>query len=235
MFIFQADHANRLLAGLPDEETDRLAHHLVSVRMPMGKVVQAAHQPVEKLYFPLDCIVSLLYLGDDGTSTEVAVVGREGLTGITAYLGGKTSPTQAVVQSAGHALELDSRIAIEELDRNSVFRGRMLLFAQALMTQISQTAVCNRHHSIEQQFCRWLLLSFDRAESDTLLMTHELIANMLGVRRVGISEAAAKLQNKGYIRYQRGHITLLDRAGLQSIACQCYGIIDAEYRRLLPQ
>jgi CRP-like cAMP-binding protein len=224
---------NHLLAGLPEPEADRLRGHLVRVRLALGRVVQPAHHLVRKLYFPLDCVISLLYLGDEGDATEVAVVGREGLTGLTAFLGGNSSPTHAVVQTPGYALALDARIVRENFDLNSILHRRLHLFALAQMTQIAQTAACIRHHTIEQQLTRWLLLSFDRTASDTLFMTHELIANMLGVRRVGITEAAIKLQEKGYIHYHRGNITLVDRAGLESTGCECYGVINAEYRRLL--
>ena len=231
--MVEVARANRLLAGLPEPEADRLRRHLFKVRLALGRVVQPAHHPVRKLYFPLDCVVSLLHLGEEGGATEVAVVGREGMTGLTAFLGGKISPTHAVVQSPGHAFVLDVSIAVNDFLFNSEFHRRLHLFAEALITQIAQTAACNRHHTIEQQLIRWLLLSYDRTDSDTLYMTHEIIANMLGVRRVGITEAAAKLQKSGYIRYHRGSITLVDRAGLESAACECYGVISAEYRRLL--
>lgn len=226
---------NRLLAALPEHEYEHLENHLYDVRMTLGRVVQQAHHPIRKLVFPVDCAISLLYLSTEGDATEVAVVGREGVVGVAGFLGGISSPTHAVVQASGHAYVLDIGIASAEFNAVSAFRARLLLFTQALMTQIAQTAACNRHHSIEQQLCRRLLLTCDRVDSNTLYMTHELIASMLGVRRVGISEAAAKLQNKGFIRCQRGQITLVDRAGLESTACECYGVIASEYRKLLSE
>ena len=223
-----------LLASLPREEYARVAPRLSRIELPLGKVLQEAGEAVRDMYFPTGaCIVSLLYAGREGESTEIAVVGNEGLVGVAAYLGGKTFPSRSVVQNAGSAWVLDGDFVAREFDLSSAFRQRLLLFAQALMTQMAQTAVCNRHHHIEQQLCRWLLLSFDRAGADTLDMTQELISNMLGVRRVGITEAANALRRKRIIGYHRGCIRLMNRDALEARACECYGVINREYRRLL--
>jgi CRP-like cAMP-binding protein len=229
----ESQHTNRLLGALPQAEYDRVKSYLAKATLPLGMVLHDAFSPVTELYFPVDAVVSLIYTGTAGDSTEVAVVGSEGVIGVPAYLGGMYFPSRAVVQAEGDAWMLHARIAVREFNHGTAFRGRLLLFVQALLTQMAQTAVCNRHHTIEQQLCRWLLLSCDRTGSNTLRMTQELIANMLGVRRVGITEAARKLHSKGYIDYQRGLITLTDRAGLEAHSCECYRVITEEYRRLL--
>jgi CRP-like cAMP-binding protein len=186
------------------------------------------------VYFPTSAIVSLLYVLEDGASAEIAVVGLEGVVGVSLFMGGGSTPSRAVVQSAGHGFRLSSQIMKEEFNRSGPVMHLMLRYTQALITQMSQTAVCNRHHSLDQQLCRWLLLSLDRLRGSELIMTQELIANMLGVRREGVTEAALKLQRAGLISYARGHITVLDRPGLEKRTCECYGVIKKEYDRLLP-
>jgi CRP-like cAMP-binding protein len=203
--------------------------------MPLGKVLYEPGDLLRHVYFPLDCIVSLLYVTEDGSSAEIAVVGNEGIVGIALFMGGETTPSRAVVQSEGHALRLSSQRLKDEFHSSSELQHLLLRYTQALITQMAQTAVCNRHHSIEQQLCRWLLLSLDRLSGDTLAMTHELIANMLGVRREGVTEAAGKLQKFGVIHYSRGHITVLDRPKLEQLCCECYAVVKRESDRLLPQ
>lgn len=189
---------------------------------------------LDHVYFPTTAIISLLYVMEDGASAEIAIVGNEGLVGIALFMGGETTPSRAVVQSAGHAYRLDARILKEEFYRAGPVQRLLLRYTQALITQMAQTAVCNRHHSIDQQLCRWLLLSIDRLPSNELKMTQELIANMLGVRRSGVTEAALKLQDSGLIRYSRGHIEVLDRRGLEARVCECYNVVRREFERLLP-
>jgi CRP-like cAMP-binding protein len=225
---------NHLLAVLPDLEWERLAPHLLPVDMPLGNVVYESGDRLNYVYFPTTCIVSLLYVMEDGASAEIAIVGNEGLIGIALFMGGETTPSRAVVQSAGKAYRLDARILKEEFHRAGPVQRLLLRYTQALITQMAQTAVCNRHHSIDQQLCRWLLLSIDRLSSNELKMTQELIANMLGVRRSGVSEAAVKLQDVGLIRYSHGHIEVLDRPELETRVCECYGVVKREFDRLLP-
>jgi CRP-like cAMP-binding protein len=223
---------NELLAALPQSSHARIFPLLREVDLPLGKEVYAAGQVENMVYFPIDCIVSLLYVMDDGHSAEIAVVGREGMMGIAMLLGGNSMPNCAIVQSAGSAYRLPSTDFKREFDRDPNVRMSVLRYLQALFTQMAQTAACNRHHSIEQQLCRWLLLSLDRLNGQELTMTQELIANMLGVRREGVTHAAGRLQKLGLIRYQRGHITVLDRAGLERRCCECYQVVKDEADRL---
>ena len=224
---------NHLLAALPTAEFEPLAAHLELVSMPLGKML---YQPGEKLqhaYFPTTSIVSLHYVMESGASAESAGVGNEGVVGISLFMGGDTTPSSAVVQTAGHAYRIQGKLLKEEFNRASLMQRLLLRYTQALMTQMSQTAVCNRHHSVEQQLCRWLLLTLDRLPINELIMTQELVASMLGVRREGITEAAGNLQCAGFISYRRGHISVLDRAGLESHACECYAVVKKELSRLL--
>jgi CRP-like cAMP-binding protein len=226
---------NRLLAALPAEVFDRLLPDLKLVTMPLGKVIYESGAELEHVYFPVQgCIVSMLYVMADGASAEIAVVGNEGLVGIALFMGGGTMPSRALVQSAGQAFQLKGGALIKEFERHTGLQLLLLRYTQALITQMSQTAVCNRHHSLEQQLCRWLLLSLDRLPTNELTMTQELIANMLGVRREGVTEAAGKLQVRGLIRYSRGRITVIDRPGLEAQVCECYAVVKKEYDRLLP-
>ena len=225
---------NDLLATLPVDELERLHHHLELVPLPLGEVIYESGGKLSHLYFPTTAIVSLLYVTEDGASAEISIVGNEGVIGVAIFMGGDTMPNMAVVQSAGFAYRLKAKELQQEFNRSLPMRHLLLRYTQALLTQMAQTAVCNRHHSIEQQLCRWLLLSFDRLPSDELIMTQELISNMLGVRREGITDAARKLQSAGLIEYHRGHITLLDRPGLEEKVCECYDVVKKEYDRLLP-
>jgi CRP-like cAMP-binding protein len=225
---------NHLLSVLQEAEWVRLASHLVRVDMPLGQVVYESGDRLDHVYFPTTAIVSLLYVMEDGASAEIAIVGNEGLIGIALFMGGETTPSRAIVQSAGEAYRLDARILKEEFHRAGPVQRLLLRYTQALITQMAQTAVCNRHHSIDQQLCRWLLLSIDRLPSNELKMTQELIANMLGVRRSGVTEAALKLQDAGLIRYSHGHIEVLDRPGLEARVCECYDVVRREFDRLLP-
>jgi CRP-like cAMP-binding protein len=225
---------NDLLAALPEVELERWLAHLEPVDLPLGFVLYESGASVAHVYFPTDAIVSLLYVLENGASAEIAVVGREGIVGISLFMGGGSSPNRAVVQSAGAGFRLSAKALQEEFQRAGPVLHLLLRYTQALITQMSQTAVCNRHHSLDQQLCRWLLLSLDRLSSDHLVMTQELISNMLGVRREGVTEAAVRLQNAGLIRYARGHITVLDRPGLERRSCECYGVVKKEYDRLLP-
>jgi len=202
--------------------------------MPLGKVVYEAGATLRHVYFPTTAIVSLLYVMENGESAEIAVVGNEGIVGVAIFMGGNSTPSRAVVQSAGRSLRLKAEIVEKEFNRAGAVLHLLLRYTQALLTQMAQTAVCNRHHSLDQQLCRWLLLSLDRLSGDELLMTQELIANMLGVRREGVTEAAMKLQKAGLIRYQRGRITVLNRQGLEKRTCECYAVVKREYARLLP-
>jgi CRP-like cAMP-binding protein len=226
---------NHLLAALPAEEYARLTPHLERVPMPLGKVLYESGNELRHVYFPTTAIVSLLYVMNDGASAEIAVVGNEGIIGVALFMGGETMPNRAVVQSAGQAYRLKGQLLKQEFNRSGELQHLLLRYTQALLTQMAQTAVCNRHHSLDQQLCRWLLLSLDRLPSDELVMTQELIANMLGVRREGVTEAAGNLQKAGLIKYQRGHITVLDRAGLEARACECYAVVKKEFDRLLPE
>jgi CRP-like cAMP-binding protein len=225
---------NHLLSVLPAAEWERLAPHLVQVDMPLGRVVYESGDRLSHVYFPTTSIISLLYVMEDGASGEIAIVGNEGIVGIAIFMGGETTPSRAVVQSAGNAYRLDTRLLREEFHRGGPMQRLLLRYTQALITQMAQTAVCNRHHSIDQQLCRWLLLSLDRLPSNELKMTQELIANMLGVRRPGVTEAAMKLQEAGLIRYSYGHIDILDRPGLERRVCECYSVVKGEFDRLLP-
>jgi len=226
---------NYLLAALPAEVFDRLFPDLKPVTMPLGKVIYESGAQLEYVYFPTpSCIVSMLYVMEDGSSAEIAVVGDEGMVGIALFMGGGTTPSRALVQSAGQAFRLPGNALKKEFERHTGFQHLLLRYTQALITQMSQTAVCNRHHSVDQQLCRWLLLSLDRLPTNKLTMTQELIANMLGVRREGVTEAAGKLQALGLIGYSRGRITVLDRPGLEAQVCECYAVVKKEYDRLLP-
>ena len=225
---------NRLLAALPAAEWARWLPKLEAVDMPLGKVLYESGSTLTHVYFPTSSIVSLLYVMEDGASAEIAVVGHEGIVGISLFMGGASTPSRAVVQSAGSGFRLNASLMLEEFNRAGPVLHLLLRYTQALITQMSQTAVCNRHHSLDQQLCRWLLLSLDRLSSNDLVMTQELIANMLGVRREGVTEAAGRLQQDGLIRYRRGHITVLDRGLLEARACECYAVVKKEYDRLLP-
>ena len=224
---------NRLLAALSADVRERLQPNLELVPLALGEVVYEAHGALSHVYFPTSAIVSLLYTMENGTSAEMGVVGCDGVVGIAVFMGGDTTPNRAVVQSAGDALRLALKPFRDEFRRTGELHRLLLFYTQALLTQMSQTAVCNRLHSVEQQLCRWLLLSHDRLESNELIMTQELIANMLGVRREGVSVAAHRLQQLGLIRYKRGHITIVDRPGLESQVCECYQVVKTECDRLL--
>jgi CRP-like cAMP-binding protein len=226
--------SNQLLAALPDAEWARWTQELEPVDMPLGKVLYESGGSMTHVYFPTTSIVSLLYVMEDGDSAEIAVVGNEGIVGISLFMGGQSTPSRAVVQSAGHGFRLKASVMMQEFNRAGAVMHLLLRYTQALITQMAQTAVCNRHHTLDQQLCRWLLLSLDRLKSDELIMTQELIANMLGVRREGVTEAAGHLQEAGLISYRRGHITVLDRRGLERRACECYAVVKTEYDRLLP-
>ncbi|MDB5897366.1 MAG: hypothetical protein JWP41_968, partial [Ramlibacter sp.] len=225
---------NQLLAALPKAEWERWSALLEPVEMPLGRVLYESGLSLTHVYFPIDSIVSLLYVMEDGSSAEIAVVGNEGLVGVSLFMGGETTPSRAVVQSAGRGFRLEAQAMKTEFNRAGPVLHLLLRYTQALITQMAQTAVCNRHHSLDQQLCRWLLLSLDRLQGSELRMTQELIANMLGVRREGVTEAALKLQAGGLIRYARGHITVLDRPGLEERTCECYAVVKKEYDRLLP-
>jgi CRP-like cAMP-binding protein len=224
---------NHLLAALPVVERERLYPHLQLLQMPLGQVLYEPGDVQRYVYFPLDCIISLLYVLEDGASAEISVVGHDGLIGIALFMGGETTPSRAVVQSAGHAYRLLGQTLKEEFHRNGGLRLLLLRYTQALITQMAQTAVCNRHHSVDQQLCRWLLLALDRLPSNDLTMTQELIANMLGVRREGVTEAIGKLQRLGVITHSRGHITVLDRPALERLCCECYAAVKKETDRLV--
>lgn len=226
---------NHLLAMLPPEDFARLRDNLELVHLPLGDSISEPYIEMKHVYFPLDAIVSLLCVMEDGGSAEIAVVGFEGIVGVSLFMGGETTPSRAVVQSGGHAYRLPGNILKAEFYKAGPMQRLLLRYTQALLTQMGQTAVCNRHHTVDQQLCRWLLLSHDRLGSDELLMTQELIANMLGVRREGVTEAAGTLQKAGLIEYHRGHITIRDRPGLEARSCECYEVVKREYDRLLPQ
>jgi CRP-like cAMP-binding protein len=224
---------NQLLAAMPAAEFERLSPHLELVEMSLGEPLYESGARLDHVYFPTTCIVSLLYVLENGASAEIAVVGNEGILGISLFMGGETTPSRAVVQSAGFGYRLRAPLLKKEFNRAGPVLRLLLRYTQALITQMTQTAVCNRHHSIEQQLCRWLLLSIDRLSSNTLTMTQELIANMLGVRREGVTVAARNLQRAGLIRYSRGRIDVLDRPGLEKAVCECYAVVKAEFERLL--
>ncbi len=224
---------NHLLAALPEADWQRWRPQLEAVAMPLGQVVYESGSALSHVYFPTTAIVSLLYVMESGASAEIAVVGNEGIVGISLFMGGESTPSRAVVQSAGRGYRLTDAVIKDEFTRTPVLH-LLLRYTQALITQMSQTAVCNRHHSLDQQLCRWLLLSLDRLQGNELVMTQELIANMLGVRREGVTDGALKLQKAGLIRYARGHITVTDRPGLERRCCECYAVVKKEYDRLLP-
>jgi CRP-like cAMP-binding protein len=224
---------NHLLAGVSDEELARLLPNLQPLDLPLGKVLYESGEKMDYVYFPTTAIISLLYIMENGSSAEIGVVGNDGLVGIAIFMGGDTTPNRAVVQSAGKTFKMEAKAMKEEFTRGGRFHNQCLRYTQALITQISQTAVCNRLHSVDQQLCRWLLLSHDRLPSDRLIMTQDLISNMLGVRREGITHAAKRLQSEGYISYVRGDMTILNRKGLESSVCECYQVVRTEYDRLL--
>ncbi len=224
---------NHLLAALPTTEFDALAAHLELVPMPLGKMLYEPGGQLQHAYFPTTTIISLHYVMESGASAETAGVGNEGVVGISLFMGGNTTSSSAVVQTAGHAYRLERRLLLQEFNRGGLLQRLLLRYTQALITQIAQTAACNRHHSVEQQLCRWLLLTLDRMPSNELVMTQELVASMLGVRREGITEAAGNLQRAGLISYRRGHISVLDRSGLEVLACECYAVVRQELRRLM--
>ena len=226
---------NQILASLPSAEWQRWLPQLEWVNMPLGQVLYESGSTLDHVYFPTTAIVSLLYVMENGASAEIAVVGNEGLLGISLFMGGESTPSRAVVQSAGQGFRLLAKDIKHEFNRAGPVMHVLLRYTQALITQMAQTAVCNRHHSLDQQLCRWLLLSLDRLQGNELLMTQELIANMLGVRREGVTESALKLQQAGLIKYARGHISVLNRAGLEARTCECYAVVKKEYDRLLPK
>ena len=231
---------NHLLAALPAAECDYLFHHLELVRMPLGHPLYESGTQMHHVYFPTTAIVSLLHVMEDGASNAIAMVGNEGVVGVPLFMGGNTTPGWAAVQSAGHGYRLRAQFLTDEFNRvggrrSGAFQNVLLRYTQALMTQTAQTVVCNRHHSVHQQLCRWLLLSLDRLPTNELIMTQELIANMLGVRREGVTEAARNLQQAGLIEYRRGHITVVNRAGLEARVCECYAVVKKEFDRLLPE
>jgi CRP-like cAMP-binding protein len=234
MFVVPKPQQNYLLAALPAPALERLLPHLEPVELSLGEVLYDSGGALRHVYFPTDAIVSLLYVMENGASAEISVVGNEGLIGVAVFMGGESTPSRAVVQSAGQAFRLPGQQLKDEFNRHEEMLLLMLRYTQALITQMAQTAVCNRHHTIDQQLCRWLLLSLDRLPGNELTMTQELIANMLGVRREGVTDAAGKLQRLGIIEYTRGHIKVLDRARLEALSCECYAVVKRETERLLP-
>ena len=230
----RAPRQNHLLAALPVVDYERLVDDLELIPMVLGDVLYESGSQQAHVYFPTNSIVSLLYVMEDGSSAEIAVVGNEGIIGVSLFMGGETTPSRAVVQSAGYAYRLKGQLLKREFSRSVELQQLLLRYTQALLTQMAQTAVCNRHHTVDQQLCRWLLLSLDRLASNELTMTQELIANMLGVRREGVTEAAGKLQEVGLIHYSRGRITVVNRPGLEAKACECYRVVKREFDRLLP-
>jgi CRP-like cAMP-binding protein len=227
-------HQNHLLGALPSADLERLLPHLELIEIELGDVLYESGGRQRFVYFPTTAIVSLLYVMADGASAEIAIIGNEGIVGVSLFMGGDTTPSRAVVQSAGHTFRLEAGLLKDEFERYGPTMHLLLRYTQALITQMAQTAVCNRHHSVDKQLCRWLLLSLDRLASNELTMTQELIANMLGVRREGVTEAAGDLQNAGLIRYSRGKITVVDRPGLEARCCECYQVVKTEFDRLLP-
>jgi CRP-like cAMP-binding protein len=228
------NRTNHLIAALPLEVQKRLLPETILVPLELGKVLYESGDTMRHVYFPSDCIISLLYVMENGASGEISVVGNEGMVGVALFMGGESTPSRAVVQSAGSAYRLSARLLKEEFSRHQELQQLLLRYTQSLITQMAQTAVCNRHHSIDQQLARWLLLSLDRLPDNRLTMTQELIANMLGVRREGVTEAAGKLQKLGVIEYFRGKITVLDRPQLERLSCECYRVVKTETDRLLP-
>ena len=233
MPLLVSPHQNHLLAALPDADLALLTPHLEHVPMPLGQMLFEPGSQMRHAYFPTTSIVSLHYVTASGASAETAGVGNEGVVGVSLFMGGDTTSSSAVVQTAGHAWRLDRHTLKDEFNRGGALQRLLLRYTQALMTQMAQTAVCNRHHSVEQQLCRWLLLTLDRLPDRELVMTQELVASMLGVRRESVTDAAGHLQAAGYIRYRRGHIGVLDRAGLERSVCECYGVVKKELDRLL--
>ena len=225
---------NHLLAALPTAEFEALSEHLEWVPLRLGESLYEPGEKLQHAYFPTSAIVSLHYVTESGASAETAGVGNEGVVGVSLFMGGETTASSAVVQTAGHAYRLEGQLLKDEFNRAGLMQRLLLRYTQALLTQMAQTAVCNRHHSLEQQLCRWLLLTLDRLPTNELIMTQELVASMLGVRREGITEAAGKLQRAGLISYRRGHISVLDRSGLETHACECYAVVKKELARLLP-
>lgn len=234
MTIVSSPRQNHLLDALLTGEYDRLSPDLDLVTMPLGQVLYESGEQLHHVYFPTTAIISMLYVMEDGASAEIAIVGNEGILGISLFMGGETTPSRAVVQSAGFGYRLKASLLKTEFNRAGPVQRLLLRYTQALITQMAQTAVCNRHHTVEQQLCRWLLLSLDRLASNELAMTQELIANMLGVRREGVTEAASKLQKAGLIQYSRGKITVIDRPNLEKRCCECYEVVKLEFDRLLP-
>jgi CRP-like cAMP-binding protein len=229
----QDPNQNHLLAALLDAEFHRLSPHLELIPMKLGDVLYESGGKLAYVYFPTSAIISLHYLLENGGSSEIAGVGNEGVLGVSLFMGGESTPSRAIVQTGGFGYRLPAHLLLEEFNRNGPVMRLMLRYTQALLTQMSQTAVCNRHHTVEQQLCRWLLLTLDRLGSNELTMTQELIANMLGVRREGVTEAAGRLQGYGFISYRRGHITVIDRKGLEHDVCECYAVVKKEFARLL--
>lgn len=230
----QGPQQNHLLATMPVDVQERLFPHMELIELPLGKVLYESGDTLRYVYFPTNSIVSLLYVMESGASAEISVVGNEGLIGVALFMGGESTTSRAIVQSAGQAYRLLGQRLKDEFNRHGALLHTLLRYTQALTTQMAQTAVCNRHHSIDQQLCRWLLLSLDRLEGNELVMTQELIANMLGVRREGVTDAAGHLQRLGVIEYHRGHIRVLDRTKLESLSCECYAVVRKESDRLLP-
>jgi len=234
MSLIPLPQHNHLLAALSADIYNRLFTHLELIALPLGMVLYESGDTLRHVYFPTDAIVSLLYVMESGASAEISVVGNEGIIGISLFMGGESTTSRAIVQSEGYCYRLKSQYLKDEFNRHGELMQLMLRYTQALLTQMAQTAVCNRHHSIEQQLCRWLLLSLDRLPDNKLVMTQELIANMLGVRREGVTDAAGKLQKQGVIEYSRGHITVIDRPKLELLSCECYAVVKKETDRLLP-
>jgi CRP-like cAMP-binding protein len=226
---------NRIFAALPAADLARVSAGIEPARMPLGRVLYESGDKMRHVYFPTTAIVSLLYVMESGASAEIAIVGNEGVVGVSLFMGGETTPSRALVQSAGQAFRVPSKVLKDEFRRGGPLQHVLLRYTQALITQMSQTAVCNRHHSVEQQLCRWLLMSLDRLESNELTMTQKLIANMLGVRRERVTASAGRLQKLGLIKYHRGRITVLDRPGVERQACECYEVVRKEFERLLPR
>jgi CRP-like cAMP-binding protein len=235
MSVAHDPRQNHLLAALPATDFARLQAHLKLVPLRLGEAIYEPGSQLRHVYFPTTAIVSLLYITSDGSSAEIAVVGNDGVLGIALFMGGETTPSRAVVQSAGHAYRLAGDVLKKEFHRAGSLQHLLLRYTQALLTQMAQTAVCNRHHTVDQQLCRWLLVSLDRMSGNEIVMTQEFIANMLGVRREGVTEAAGKLQDAGIIEYTRGHIVVTDRAALEARACECYAVVKREAERLLPE
>jgi len=234
MIDLYSQRQNHLLAALPAVDYKRIAAHLELTQMPLGKVLCEAGGVLNHVYFPTTSVVSLLYVTEDGACVETAIVGSEGMIGVSLFMGGETAPSQAMVQTAGYAYRLNKQVLKQEFDRSSSVRHVLLRYTRALITHMTQTAVCNRHHSVDQQLCRWLLLNLDRSPTNELTTTHELIANKLGVRREGITDAAGKLRSAGLISYNRGRITVLDRPRLEDRSCECYAVVKNEFDRLAP-